>query len=170
LASLIALEAGVFAVSSLLVAGSIKLASLHRNEGLVLGAAAGCLYGVADISLKFLTHAAGGGLTSALISPWALSALAASVIAFYSSARSLQIGPPLAVIAFTSVAANLIAIGGGILVFHDSIGAGAPQIAGRTIAFCLVIAGAALMPAPTRARAISADPASARPSPARALA
>jgi drug/metabolite transporter (DMT)-like permease len=170
LAALIALEAGVFAVSSLLVAGSIKLTSLHRNEGLVLGAAAGCLYGVSDISLKFLTHAASGGVTSALISPWALSALVASVIAFYSSARSLQIGPPLAVIAFTSVAANLIAIGGGILVFHDSIGAGAPQIAGRTIAFCLVIAGAALMPAPTRARAISAEPASARPSPARALA
>ena len=170
LAALIALEAGVFAVSSLLVVGSSRLASLHRNEGLVLGAAAGCLYGVSDISLKFLTHAAGGGLTSALISPWALSALAASVIAFYSSARSLQIGPALAVIAFTSVAANLIAIGGGILVFHDSIGAGAPQIAGRTIAFCLVIAGAALMPAPTRARAISAQPVSARPSPARALA
>jgi hypothetical protein len=32
------------------------------------------------------------------------------------------------VIAFTSVAANLIAISGGILVFHDSIGAGATQI------------------------------------------
>jgi hypothetical protein len=79
LAALIALEAGVFAASSLLVAGSIKLTGLHRNEGLVLGAAAGCLYGVSDISLKFLTHAAGGGLTSAFISPWALSALAASV-------------------------------------------------------------------------------------------
>ena len=169
LAALIALEAGVFAVSSLLVVGSSTLASLRRNEGLVLGAAAGCLYGVSDISLKFLTHAAGGG-PSALISPWALSALVASVIAFYSSARSLQIGPPLAVIAFTSVAANLIAIGGGILVFHDSIGVGAPQIAGRMIAFYLVIAGAALMPAPTRARAISAEPVSARHSPARALA
>ncbi len=59
----------------------------------MLGAAAGCLFGVSDISLKFLTHAASGGLTSALISPWALSALAASVVAFYSSARSLQSGP-----------------------------------------------------------------------------
>jgi drug/metabolite transporter (DMT)-like permease len=170
LAALIALEAGVFAVSSLLVAGSIKLADLHPNEGLVLGAAAGCLFGVSDISLKFLTHAASSGMTSALISPWALSALAASVVAFYSSARSLQIGPALAVIAFTSVAANLIAISGGILVFHDPIGAGAPQIVGRMLAFCLVIAGAAMMPAPTRARATSTDPPTARPSPARALA
>ena len=170
LTALVALQAGVFTASALLVAGSIKLPRLHPSEGLVLGAAAGCLFGVSDISLKFLTHAASGGLTSALISPWALSALAASVVAFYSSARSLQIGPALAVIAFTSVAANLIAISGGILVFHDSIGAGTPQIVGRMLAFCLVIAGAALMPEPTRARATSTDPDSARPSPARALA
>jgi drug/metabolite transporter (DMT)-like permease len=170
LAALIALQAGVFAASSLLVACSIKRTRFHPSEGLVLGTAAGCLFGVSDISLKFLTHAAEGGLMSALISPWALSALAASVVAFYSSARSLQIGPALAVIAFTSVAANLIAISGGILVFRDSIGAGAPQIVGHMLAFSLVIAGAALMPAPTRARATSVGPASARPSPARSLA
>lgn len=150
LAALIALEAAVFAGSSLLIAASIKLPRMHPGEGLVLGAAAGCLFGVSDISLKFLTHAADSGLMNALLSPWALAAAAASVIAFYSSARSLQIGPPLAVIAFTSVAANLIAISGGILVFHDSIGTGTTQIVGRTLAFCLVIAGAALMPAPTR--------------------
>jgi drug/metabolite transporter (DMT)-like permease len=170
LAALIALEAAVLAVSALLVAVSVKLPRLHPGEGLVLGAAAGCLFGVSDISLKFLTHAAEGGLMSALISPWVLTALAASVIAFYACARSLQIGPALAVIAFTSVAANLIAISGGILVFHDSIGAGAAQIVGRMLAFCLVIAGAALMPAPTRARATSAKPAATGPSPARALA
>lgn len=170
LAALIALEAAVFAASSLLVAGSIKLPRLHPGEGLVLGAAAGCLFGVSDISLKFLTHVANRGVTHALISPWALAALAASVVAFYSSARSLQIGPALAVIAFTSVAANLIAISGGILVFHDSIGAGATQIVGRTLAFCLVIAGAALMPAPTRAQATGQAPASTRPRPARSLA
>jgi drug/metabolite transporter (DMT)-like permease len=169
LAALIALEAGVLVISSLLVAGSVKLARLHPGEGLVLGVAAGCLFGVSDISLKFLTHAADGGLL-ALISPWALTALAASVIAFYACARSLQIGPALAVIAFTSVAANLIAISGGILVFHDSIGAGAAQIVGRMLAFGLVIAGAALMPAPTRARASNREVAPLPASAARALA
>jgi hypothetical protein len=54
------------------------------------------------------------------------------------SARSLLIGPALAVIAFTSVAADLIGISGGILVFHDSIGADAPHVAGRMLAFCPV--------------------------------
>jgi drug/metabolite transporter (DMT)-like permease len=170
LAALIALEAAVFAASSLLVAGAIKLPGMHPGEGLVLAAAAGCLFGVSDISLKFLTHAATRGVTHALISPWALAALAASVVAFYSSARSLQIGPALAVIAFTSVAANLIAFSGGILVFHDSIGAGATQIVGRTLAFCLVITGAALMPAPTRAQPTGQEPASTRPGPAHSLA
>jgi drug/metabolite transporter (DMT)-like permease len=152
LAALIAVEAGSFAASALLVIGSMKLDRLRLAGGLALGVAAGALFGVSDISLKVLTHTAQAGILSAIVSPWALAALAASVVAFYSSARSLQIGPALAVIAFTSVAANLIAISGGILVFHDSVGTGTVEIVGRMLAFCFVIAGAALMPAPTRMR------------------
>jgi len=55
------------------------------------------------------------------------------------------------VIAITSVAANLSAILGGVLVFGEPIGSGAVGIIGRVIAFGLVIAGAALVPAPLRA-------------------
>jgi hypothetical protein len=51
------------------------------------------------------------------------------------------------VIALTSVAANLSAIIGGVLVFREPIGSGPLAIATRLVAFCLVIAGAALMPA-----------------------
>jgi hypothetical protein len=86
-----------------------------------------------------------------LVSPWTLTALVAGVIAFYASARSLQIGDGVEVIALTSVTANLTAIIGGILVFHEPIGSGALEITARFLAFCLVIAGAALMPAPIRA-------------------
>jgi hypothetical protein len=43
---------------------------------------------------------------------------------------------------------SLSAIFGGIIVFHDPIGSGPAGIAARFVAFCLVIAGAALMPAP----------------------
>ena len=68
-----------------------------------------------------------------------------------SAGRSLQLGPPVEVIALTSVAANLAAILGGILVFDEPIGSGPVQIGARFLAFCLVIAGAALMPAPMRA-------------------
>ena len=75
----------------------------------------------------------------------------AGVISFYASARSLQIGDGVDVIALTSVAANLVAIIGGILVFHEPLGSGPLEIGARFLAFWLVIAGAALKPAPMRA-------------------
>jgi drug/metabolite transporter (DMT)-like permease len=80
------------------------------------------------------------------VSPWTLTALIAGAISFYASARSLQLGPAVEVIAFTSVAANLAALIGGVLVFNEPIGSGALEIGARFVAFCLVIAGAALMP------------------------
>jgi drug/metabolite transporter (DMT)-like permease len=149
LAALIAVEAGVFGLGTLLVLGSIRVDLSHRREGMALGLAAGALFGVSDIAIKYLTHAAADGVL-ALISPWLLTALAAWVVSFYVSARSLQLGPGLEVIALTSVSANTVAIMGGILVFHDTVGSGPVEIVGRFLAFGLVIAGAALMPAPTR--------------------
>jgi hypothetical protein len=75
-----------------------------------------------------------------------VTALVAAAISFYASARSLQLGPAVEVIAIASVAANLSAIIGGILVFDEPIGSGPLAIGARFLAFCLVIAGAALMP------------------------
>jgi drug/metabolite transporter (DMT)-like permease len=150
LAALIAIEGAIFAVVAALVRISTRRHLPDRGEGLLLGASAGALWGVSDIALKYLTQAPPGPVLG-LVSPWTLTALIAGVIAFYASARSLQIGDGVEVIALTSVAANLTAIIGGILVFHDPIGSGTVGITGRFLAFCLVIAGAALMPAPMRA-------------------
>jgi hypothetical protein len=150
LAALIAVECGVFALGAGLIRISMRGSLGPATQGLVLAVAAGVLFGVSDIALKYLTEALHGGLQG-VVSAWTLTALAASVLAFYASARGLQLSQGVAVIAFTSVAANLAAIMGGILVFRDPIGIGAPAIAGRVIAFGLVIAGAALMPAPVRA-------------------
>jgi drug/metabolite transporter (DMT)-like permease len=150
LAALIAVECGVFALGAALIRISMRGRLGPAAQGLLLGVAAGVLFGVSDIALKYLTRALQGGLDG-LVSPWTLAALAASVLAFYASARGLQLGPGVAVIAFTSVAANLAAIMGGILVFRDPIGIGALAIVGRLIAFGLVIVGAAFMPAPVRA-------------------
>jgi drug/metabolite transporter (DMT)-like permease len=149
LAALISVESAVLLLATGLAMMSGRLRVLQAREGLLLGVAAGALFGISDIALKFLTHAVQGGALE-LISPWAVAALAASVIAFYASARGLQIGPGVEVIALTSVAANLVAIVGGVLVFRDSIGIGTVAISGRMIAFGLVIAGAALIPAPLR--------------------
>jgi drug/metabolite transporter (DMT)-like permease len=149
-AALIAVECTVLVLATGLAIASGRHSALRAWEGMLLGVAAGALFGVSDIALKYLTNAVGNGVLEVL-SPWSVAALIASVVAFYASARSLQLGPGVEVIALTSVAANLIAIVGGILVFRDPIGAGPVEISGRMVAFGLVIAGAALMPAPMRA-------------------
>jgi drug/metabolite transporter (DMT)-like permease len=123
LAALIAIECGVLVVGT-----AVAAISTHRRiplgaQGLLLGAAAGALFGVSDIAIKYLAEAAQDGALE-LISPWSVAAVAASAVAFYASARGLQIGPGVEVIALTSVAANLTAIIGGILVFRDPIGTG----------------------------------------------
>ena len=150
LAALIAVEGGIFIIAGALMRISTRRHVPPRAEGLLLGATAGALWGVSDVAIKYLTHAELGPLFGVL-SPWTLTALIAGVVAFYASARSLQTGEGVEVIAITSVAANLTAIIGGILVFHEPIGSGALGIIGRVLAFCLVIGGAALMPAPMRA-------------------
>src|SRR5450755_1752934 len=153
LAALIAFESAILAVGVGLVRISTRHDVEHRGEGLLLATAAGVLFGVSDVAIKYLTHAHGPLL--GLLSPWTFTALISFVISFYASARSLQIGLAIEVIAITSVAANLSAILGGILVFGEPIGSGAVGIIGRLLAFGLVIAGAALVSAPLRA---TADP------------
>jgi drug/metabolite transporter (DMT)-like permease len=150
LAALIAVECTVLLLATGLATVSSRLGVGPAGEGMLLGVAAGALFGVSDIALKYLTHAVEGGVLE-LLSPWLAAALVASVVSFYASARGLQLGPGVQVIALTSVAANLTAIIGGILVFRDPVGTGRLEITGRMTAFCLVIAGAALMPAPMRA-------------------
>ena len=153
-AALIAIECGVLVVA-------VAIAALHRRvpaaaQGMLLGLAAGALFGVSDIAIKFLADDTASGVLE-LLSPWTVAALIASVVAFYASARGLQIGPGVEVIALISVAANLTAIVGGILVFRDPVGSGALEITGRMVAFCLVIAGAALIPGPVRATDTAGD-------------
>jgi hypothetical protein len=152
LAGLIAIESAVFVVAGLLVAISAQDRHSREREGMLLGCGAGALFGVSDIAIKYLTHTVPSDLLS-LLSPWTAAAVAASVVAFYASARGLQVGPGVEVIVLTSVAANVTAILGGVLVFEESIGTGAVAVIGRVGAFCLVIAGGALMPGPTRIRA-----------------
>jgi drug/metabolite transporter (DMT)-like permease len=151
-AALIAVEGAVLAFSGALICVSIRLEHLHPREGIFLATAAGALFGTSDIAIKHLAHPALSHVLL-LINPWTLSALIAMVVAFYASARSLQLGPAIPVIMFASLTGNIVALLGGILVFHDPIGHTPPQIAARIAAFCLVILGAALLPGRLRAGA-----------------
>jgi drug/metabolite transporter (DMT)-like permease len=157
--AMIVIECTIFAIGLALVRMAARPGLAPRSKGLLLATAAGVLFGVSDVAIKYLSHAHGGVLV--LISPWTLIALISFVVSFYASARSLQIGDAVEVIALVSVAANLSAILGGIFVFGESIGSGGVGVTARVLAFGLVIGGAALVPAPLRACPATAVPAHA---------
>jgi hypothetical protein len=69
------------------------------------------------------------------------------VVAFFASARSLQIGPAVPVIAVTSIVGNATSIAAGVIVFGDPLGEGAMVVA-RVTAFVVVVVVAALLPGP----------------------
>ena len=131
-----------------------KLGAPSQHHGVVFGTAAGILFGVSDVAIKALTGSvAESGLVMGLASPWLITCLAASVIAFFASARGLQKGDAVPVITATSAAANVTAIAGGISVFGDPLPGDTLGIVIQMFAFGLVIAAAALTPGPLRAAA-----------------
>lgn len=146
--------------------GAALLLSAHgergvRHGGLLLGAAAGVLLGVSDVAIKALAPSV---LSSplGLLSPWTAIAIIGGVGAFYALARSLQIGDPVEMAVFASVASNIAAIAGGVLVFGDPVGSSALAVVARAAAFTAVIAAAALLPmSPEQAsdRRVAAQPA-----------
>jgi drug/metabolite transporter (DMT)-like permease len=119
--------------------------------GLYLGIAAGFLFTVSHVGIKAISHHSEGGVLAVLATPFPYLVIACGIVAFFASARSLQIGDGVAVIAVTSIASNASAMPAGVLVFADSLGPDALTIAGRVISFVVVIVAAAMIPAPTRA-------------------
>jgi drug/metabolite transporter (DMT)-like permease len=148
-APMIVFESALLAFGTFLVL-SRKLGA-HEHHGVMLGTAAGILFGVSDVAIKALTGAVGESGARGLVSPWLLTCVAASVVAFYASARGLQRGEAVPVITLTSAAANVTAISGGILVFGDPMPTDPLGIVIQSCAFVLVIVAAALTPAPLRA-------------------
>jgi hypothetical protein len=146
LSAMIAFESAAIGFGTLLLI-SHKVGRAGSQSGLLLGAAAGILFGVSDVAIKALVGTVPADVLS-IVSPWTAAAVVASIAAFYASARALQVAAPIAVIALTSVAANVSAILGGIIVFGDPVGGDVVEVVARSAAFALVIAAAALMPAP----------------------
>jgi hypothetical protein len=147
---MIIFETGLLGAGILLVLFP-KLGAPHHHHGVVLGIAAGILFGVSDVAIKALTGSVAAEGVLGLASPWLLTCLAASVIAFFASARGLQKGDAVPVITTTSAAANVTAIAGGLSVFGDPLPGDTLGIVVQVFAFILVISAAALTPAPLRA-------------------
>ncbi|TML00373.1 MAG: hypothetical protein E6G34_01560 [Actinobacteria bacterium] len=150
-AAMISFEATLFGLGGLLIMGP-RMGGPVEHHGVMLGAAAGILFGVSDTAIKALTGISGAhGLLALALSPWLLVALSASVVAFYASARGLQDGQAVPVIAVTGTAANIAGIAGGIVVFGDPMAGSPLGVTLQALAFVLVVVAAALMPAPLRA-------------------
>jgi drug/metabolite transporter (DMT)-like permease len=147
--ALIAFEGGMFLFGGLLIVGPHAGAPKHHH-GVMLGGAAGVLFGVSDVAIKALCHVISTQGVLGIVSPWLAVTVIASVAAFYASARGLQDGDAVPVIAVTGTAANISGIAGGILVFGDPMPGHVLGIVAQCFAFLLVLSAAALTPAPVR--------------------
>ena len=154
-AAMISFEAGLFGLGGLLIMGP-RMGGPAEHHGIMLGAASGILFGVSDTAIKALTGITGAhGLLALALSPWLAVALVASVVAFYASAKGLQDGDAVPVIAVTGTAANIAGIAGGIVVFGDPMPGSALGIIVQCLAFVLVVVASALTPAPVRAAGVA---------------
>lgn len=149
LVGMILFEGGALALG-LAFLFSHRIPRLRAQRGVLLGAAAGLGFGISDVAIKALSGDLDSGLPG-LLSAWSILIVLVGIGAFFASARSLQVGEGVAVIAVTSVAANLSAILAGVLVFGDPLGKDALVVIARVTAFVLVLLAAVLMPAPVRA-------------------
>jgi hypothetical protein len=155
-AAMISFEAGLFGIGGLLIMGP-RMGGRTEHHGVMLGGAAGILFGVSDTAIKALTGITHShGLLGLILSPWLIVAILASIVAFYASARGLQDGDAVPVIAVTGTAANIAGITGGILVFGDPMPGSAAGVIFQSLAFILVIVASALMPAPVRSARVGA--------------
>jgi hypothetical protein len=115
--------------------------------GPALAVSAGLLWGASDVSIKALSGHLDNG-PFAWIHPLALVILVASAVGLTVSARSLQVGEAVSVIAVTSACANLCTIAAGPIVFGEPLPEDPFQLVLRLLAFVLVIGASALTPPP----------------------
>jgi drug/metabolite transporter (DMT)-like permease len=129
-----------------------------RRAGPVLALAAGLLWGASDVTIK----AASGDLIDrwllALLTPEAAVITILSLVGLVVSARSLQLGPAVAVIAITSAAANVVTIAAGPIVFSEPLPDGTLSLIARLVGFTAVIVGAVLTPGPEVDEALVPEP------------
>lgn len=149
LAAMVGFEGALFGMGGLLILGP-RAGAPAQHHGVMLAAASGILFGVCNVAVKALTGLVGHEGVLGLVSPWLLVAAAGSFTAFYASAKSLQDGDAVEVIAITGTAANISCIAGGIIVFGDPLPGTVLGIIVQSFAFVLVVVASALTPAPVR--------------------
>ncbi len=128
-----------------------QLGIAGRHHGFLLGASSGIMFAASDVAIKAISGEVGAHGPLALFSAPLAVAVFASVAAFFTSAKGLQDGDAIPVIAVTGTAANVGGILGGIVVFGDPLSGQPLMLAAELFAFALVLVAAWFVPAPLRA-------------------
>ena len=124
------------------------LLALAPHRPALLAVSAGLLWATSDTSIKALSSHLGVLGLGVVLHPLALVILVASLVGLLISARSLQLGDAVPMIALTSAAANLTTIAAGPLVFGEPMPDSRLGVGVRLLAFACVIVAAALTPPP----------------------
>jgi hypothetical protein len=138
----------VLSVGAVSVVGLIVAA--RATAGPPLAVAAGLMWAGSDVTIKALSGRFSDLGWAVLIHPYAAVILVLSLVGLLVSARSLQLGPVVPVIALTSATANALTIAAGPGVFGEPLPSGHLALLIRLAAFALVVTAAALTPPPMR--------------------
>jgi hypothetical protein len=150
-------------VSVLVIFGLIAAASeTPKSPGTMLAISTGLIWGGSDVTIKALSAHTDDGI-AVLIHPLAPVIAILSFVGLVVSAKSLQLGKAVPVIAVTSAAANIVTIASGLIVFGEPLPDDPLALGVRILAFILVIGAAALTPPPIRAAEKQGDGAAGRP-------
>src|SRR3954471_631249 len=138
----------LLAVGAATIAGAVL--AYRTRTGPPLAVAAGLMWAGSDVTIKALSGKSDVLGIGVAIHPFALVILVLSLVGLLISARSLQLGPVVSVIALTSATANALTIAAGPVLFKEPLPDNPGPLLIRLAAFALVITAASLTPPPMR--------------------
>ena len=138
----------LLAVGAATIAGGVL--AYRTRTGPPLAVAAGLMWAGSDVTIKALSGKTDELGIGVLIHPFAFVILLLSLVGLLISARSLQLGPVVSVIALTSATANALTIAAGPALFKEPLPDNTGALLVRLAAFALVVAAASLTPPPMR--------------------
>ena len=121
--------------------------------------AAGILYGTADAAIKAIsvdvtTHGA-----TAILSPWTVVAALATFGGFLAFQAALRDGSAITGISLMNALSAIVALAGGLVAFHESLGAQPFVVLGHVVAIAVVLGCVPVLARAQAEMAQSAEPA-----------
>lgn len=125
---------------------TMRATRLPTHAGPVMGIATGVLWGASDVTIKAVSPKLADGISAVVTDPRVAVIVVLSVVSLVISARSLQLGPPVTVIALTAAAGNVVTIASGFVVFKEPVPDTTVGVVLRVAALMLVLVAAVLTP------------------------